>query len=95
MWILLIALTACNSAETGRNSIDPTLATLVPPDATMLAGLRIDAIRATPLYQKMLARKQIDRLDEFAHQTGRFAMRSLPAPWSTKQVTFNEGRKPT
>jgi hypothetical protein len=70
IWILLIALTACNSAETGHNSVDSTLAALVPPDATMLAGLRIDAIRATPLYQKMVARKQIDRLDEFAHQTG-------------------------
>jgi hypothetical protein len=70
MWILLIALTACNSAETGRTMIDPALAALVPPDATMLAGLRIDAIRATPLYQKMLARKHLDRLDEFARQTG-------------------------
>src|SRR5712692_6781483 len=70
IWILLMALTACNSAETGRTSVDSTLAALVPPDATMLAGLRIDAIRTTPLYQKMLARKQLDRLDEFAHQTG-------------------------
>jgi hypothetical protein len=70
IWILLMALTACNSAETGRTTIDPTLASLVPPDATMLAGLRMAAIRATPLYQKMLARKHLDRLDEFARQTG-------------------------
>lgn len=70
MWILLMALTACNSAETGRTTIDSTLASLVPPDATMLAGLRMADIRATPLYQKMLARKHLDRLDEFARQTG-------------------------
>jgi hypothetical protein len=63
-------LTACNSAETGRTSINATLASLVPPDATMLAGLRMADIRATPLYQKMLARKHLDRLDEFARQTG-------------------------
>jgi len=70
IWILLIALTACNSAETGRTSVDSILAALVPPDATMLAGLRMADIRATPLYQKMLARKHLDRLDEFARQTG-------------------------
>jgi len=70
VWILLIALIACNSAETGRTTIDPVLAALVPPDATMLAGLRMADIRATPLYRKMLARRSLDRLDEFARQTG-------------------------
>lgn len=70
IWILLMALTACNSAETGRTTVDSTLAALVPADATMLAGLRMADIRATPLYQKMLARKHLDRLDEFARQTG-------------------------
>ena len=70
IWILLIALTACNSAETGRTSVDPVLAALVPPDATMLAGLRMADIRATPLYRKMLAGKHLERLDEFARETG-------------------------
>src|SRR2546430_10080833 len=65
-----MALTACTSAEPGRTTIDSTLAAMVPPDATMLAGLRMADIRATPLYQKMLARKHLDRLDEFARQTG-------------------------
>ncbi len=66
----LLALTACHSAETGRTSVDATLAALVPPDATMLAGIRMAAIRSTPLYQKMLAQKRLERLDEFARQTG-------------------------
>src|SRR5690242_15759428 len=70
IWILLIALTACNSAETGRTTIDPALAVLIPPDATMLAGLRMADIRATPLYKKMLAGQRLARLDEFARQTG-------------------------
>ncbi len=70
IWIPLIALTACNSAETGRTGIDATLAALMPPDATMLAGVRMAAIRSTPLYQKMLAQKRLERLDEFARQTG-------------------------
>jgi hypothetical protein len=70
LWVLLIALTACNSAETGHSGVDPSLAELVPPDATMLAGLRVADIRETPLYQKMLAGKYLERLDEFARQTG-------------------------
>src|SRR5258708_5595904 len=70
IWILLMALTACNFAETGRPTIDPALVALVPPDATMLAGLRMADIRATPLYRKLLAGKHLDRLDEFARQTG-------------------------
>jgi hypothetical protein len=68
--ILLFTLTACNSAETGRTGIDSTLVALVPPDATMLSGIRMEAVRATALYQKMLAQKALPQLDDFARQTG-------------------------
>lgn len=70
--ILLVTLITpgCNSAELGRTGIDATLAALVPPDATMLAGARMDAIRSTPLYKKLLAQKRLDQLDEFARRTG-------------------------
>jgi hypothetical protein len=68
--ILFSALAACNSAETGRTGIDSTLAALVPPDATMLSGVRMEAIRATPLYRKMLAQQALPQLDDFARQTG-------------------------
>jgi hypothetical protein len=70
--ILLVTLMTpgCGSAELGRTGIDATLAGLVPPDATMLAGARMDAIRSTPLYKKMLAQKRLEQLDEFARRTG-------------------------
>jgi len=68
--VLLVALTACNSAETGRTAIDSALAALVPPDATMLAGVRMEAVRTTPLYQKMVANKALSQLDDFARETG-------------------------
>lgn len=68
--ILLVALTACNSAETGRTGIDSTLAALVPPDATVLSGIRMEAVRTTPLYRKMIANKALPQLDDFARQTG-------------------------
>ena len=68
--VLLVALAACNSAETGRTMIDPALAALVPPEATMLAGVRMEAVRATPLYQKIIATKALSQLDDFARETG-------------------------
>jgi len=69
-FILLAALAACNSAETGRTGVDRTLAALVPPDATMLSGIRMEAVRSTPLYRKMIASKALPQLDDFARQTG-------------------------
>ena len=69
-FILLVALTACNSAQTGRTGVDATLAALVPPDATVLSGIRMEAVRTTPLYGKLLASQALPRLDDFARQTG-------------------------
>jgi hypothetical protein len=70
--ILLFTLITpgCNSAELGRTGVDATLAALVPADATMLAGARMDVIRSTPLYKKLLAQKRLEQLDEFAQRTG-------------------------
>ena len=36
----------------------------------MLSGIRMEAVRATPLYRKMLAQKALPQLDDFARQTG-------------------------
>ncbi len=70
--VLLISLVAagCGSALTGRASIDSTLAALMPPDATMLAGVRMEAVRSTPLYKKLLASQLLQRLDDFVRETG-------------------------
>jgi hypothetical protein len=70
--ILAISLMAagCGSAQTGRTSIDPALAALAPADATMLAGVRMESIRTTPLYRKLVASKALGRLDEWSRQTG-------------------------
>lgn len=70
--ILTISLTVagCGSAQTGRTSIDPALAALAPADSTMLAGVRMESIRSTPLYRKMLASQALAQLDEWARETG-------------------------
>jgi hypothetical protein len=68
--LLLAALTACNSAGSGHTSIDSTLAALIPPDTTMLAGVRMDAVRGTPLFQKLIAGRSLPQLDDFARNSG-------------------------
>jgi len=71
MFLLLLgALTACHSAGTGGTSVDRTLAALAPSDATMLAGIRMDAVRATPLFQNLVASRSFQLLDDFARETG-------------------------
>ncbi len=67
---LLAALTACHPAGTRRTSIDATLAALVPSDATMLAGVHMDALRTTPLFQKLVAGRSLPQLDAFARESG-------------------------
>ena len=67
---LMAALAGCKSAGTGGNSIDSTLATLVPGDATMIAGVHMDAVRATPMYRKLVAGRSLPQLDDFARETG-------------------------
>src|SRR5512135_49878 len=52
-WLLLsCALTLVSCSRPGAGRIDPALASLVPSDAVMLAGIQVDKLRATPLYQK-------------------------------------------
>jgi hypothetical protein len=70
--VLLISLAAagCGSALTGRASVDSTLAALIPPDATMLAGVRMESLRSTPLYKKLLASQLLAPLDDLARETG-------------------------
>jgi hypothetical protein len=49
----LAALSGCGWRHPASVRIDPALATLVPRDTLLLAGIRVEALRATPLYQKI------------------------------------------
>jgi hypothetical protein len=49
--------------------IDPQFAALVPPDTTLLVGLRVEHLVKTPLYKKYLSGK-IPIIDKFARGTG-------------------------
>ncbi|MDQ6665435.1 MAG: hypothetical protein M3Z23_13710 [Acidobacteriota bacterium] len=64
---LAFLATTCRS-DSGR--IDPVLAQLVPANAISLFGARMDQVKSTPLYQKLIAQKKLPQLDQFASETG-------------------------
>jgi hypothetical protein len=68
----LVALVAGSTAckQTSNVVVDPALSTLVPADTTMLAGVRVEELLKTPVYQKYLAKEAIQPLDEFANEFG-------------------------
>jgi hypothetical protein len=71
--ILFVAalLASCQrSTTTTAVRVDPALATLVPPDATLLVGAKLDKLRETAVYQKHFDQMPLPRLDDFAKQTG-------------------------
>ena len=55
LWMvcLVLALCGCGPRRPPSVKIDPALATLVPYDTVLLAGVRMEALRATPLYQSL------------------------------------------
>jgi len=68
--LMCLAALGCSSAQTGAVRVDAALAGLVPADTVTLAGVRLDALRATPIYQKWIAGKPLLMADEFAKETG-------------------------
>jgi len=64
-----LVLAACWDAQVGGVRVDPALAALLPGDTVMLAGVRMDTLRTTPLYQKLVAGQRLADLDDFAART--------------------------
>lgn len=50
--------------------VDNVLAQMVPDTATTLVGMRMEQLKATPLFQKMVSQQQLSQLDEFARESG-------------------------
>ncbi len=64
-----IALAGCRTAPRSVR-IDPALATMVPPGAVLLAGIRLDRLRTTPAWEKHLASSPIPMLDDAGRVAG-------------------------
>ena len=70
MVVAVLALVGCTHAPPPGPKIDPALAGLIPADTTLLAGVRLESIEKTPLYQSSLAHRDIPFIDEFAKRVG-------------------------
>jgi hypothetical protein len=67
---VVLALAACSRRPEPGARIDPSLSTLVPADTVLLVGTRLEALRATPVYQKYLAKRAFPQIENFAQRTG-------------------------
>ncbi|MGH9657078.1 MAG: hypothetical protein ACRD96_00960, partial [Bryobacteraceae bacterium] len=63
-------IAACGSMQvSGGAAVDPVLAALIPPDTVLLAGIRMEPLKSTPLYKQIVATRARADLDDFARRT--------------------------
>jgi hypothetical protein len=58
------------SAIPAAPRVDNVLINMVPPGSTALVGARMEQIKTTELYRRLMAAQKLDQLDEFAYETG-------------------------
>jgi hypothetical protein len=68
--LLCVALAGCQARKSESLHIDPALESLVPADTVFVVGANVDAIRDTPVFQKLLSQMPLPQLDEFTRRTG-------------------------
>jgi hypothetical protein len=73
----ILVLISCSRSKQQAVFIDPALATLTPPDATLLVGARLDKLRQTATYQRHFAGTHFPALDRFGKETGLNPQRDL------------------
>lgn len=66
LFLLISSPYLCPSAE----RVDNVLARLVPADSTALFGARMELLKSTPLYAKLVVQQKLPQLDTFATETG-------------------------
>jgi hypothetical protein len=69
--LLSMAILAGCRGQKGKSVfIEPSLETLIPADTIFVAGVDVDAIRSTPVFQKYLSQVRLPRMEDFVQQTG-------------------------
>jgi hypothetical protein len=66
-----LLLFACTRPKPTGVFLDPAFGPLIPPDTKLMAGIRLDKIRETPLYKKLDGQFDLNRrLNLFSERTG-------------------------
>lgn len=68
--VALLTLAGCAPRASQTVKIDPALATLIPPDAVVLAGVKADVLRSTEFYRRFVLSRPQPQLDNFVKRTG-------------------------
>jgi hypothetical protein len=68
--VIAVGILACGPGTPPHVSIDPAMATLVPPDTIGLMGMRLDHLRETPFYEKHVETGGLPALNELVERTG-------------------------
>jgi hypothetical protein len=64
--LVLFAAVSCSAAP----RVDNVLEKMTPPDASAVVGARMDALRGTDLYRRLIEAGKLPQLDAFAKETG-------------------------
>lgn len=69
--IFLVALLAgCNRQPSATVFVDPALATLVPAETVLLAGIRMQKLVETPLWRDYVLKGRVGLVEDFRKRTG-------------------------
>jgi hypothetical protein len=66
----LAALAACRPPKSATIVPDAALMPLVPADTKVLASIRVEEVKKTPVYRELLAAEKLPQIEEFARETG-------------------------
>ncbi|MSV27846.1 MAG: hypothetical protein EXQ52_03760 [Bryobacterales bacterium] len=68
--LVLLAGFGCTRPAAEKLAVDPTLARLVPADTVLLAGVRVQELRATPLFRKLESRGGVRQMADSLAKSG-------------------------
>lgn len=73
----ILLLSACRPQKSATIVPDPSLMPLVPADTTILASVRMDVLRETPVFKTLLADQKLPQLEAFRKETGIDLMKAV------------------
>jgi len=69
VWRCGLAIALCVPLAAAER-VDNVLAQMVPDNSVTLVGMRMEQLKSTPLFQKLIAQEKLPQLDDFARESG-------------------------